>query len=642
VRDPSVKQALLVDPLWIDIETVRLWVSHCDAHHQGLCRGLPDWKRIESPSSLILIDVRQNCLVFVSEPTKYVALSYVWGRLTNTLETTIANVKALSQKGALSSSPWSQRLPGTIQDAIRLTSLLEVQYLWVDRLCIVQDDPVNKAEQLKSMASIYANSYVTAIAADGGDAEYGLRGIGRGSRPRHYEQIIFDFSSGCRMVQAAQKWVSDTTWDRRGWTFQERALSRRCLYFLRGKVIWQCYGGAWEEDITAEPHGVSKAAPADNTEAPSSYLSDSVDLKPWPDLTLYFRLVYRYNRRMLSFQSDGLEAFTAVITAMSRSFVGGFHFGIPELFFDTGLLWDSRWPLRRRAPKSDKFFASGLPSWSWAGWEGNLDSYFMTTAHKATWDNWCSVSEIDITPIVLWFKLNKDTGQKQAISNSYYSFRDEVKTSSLSLPPGWSRHRPADLGELLDRDGPLNFNNAEPEYVYRHEAVNETFVYPLPIPDRPLEPNSVCWEPQLYFRTTKALLLFGDILELKESSLQPDYVSNKMVPENPMIYLTDHKGAWVGILRLNPCETGIPEKGQSCELIAISFATAHSHEGSFAKEDIQEWGKIVDIRNKSEYEFYNVLWIEWNKGVAYRKALGRVWKTAWEQQTLEEHDIKLG
>jgi hypothetical protein len=42
------------------------------------------------------------------------------------------------------------------------------------------------------------------------------------------------------------------------------------------------------------------------------------------------------------------------------------------------------------------------------------------------------------------------------------------------------------------------------------------------------------------------------------------------------------------------------------------------------------------------YEFYNVLWIEWKKGVAYRKGIGRVMKDIWECQALESIDLTLG
>jgi len=38
-------------------------------------------------------------------------------------------------------------------------------------------------------------------------------------------------------------------------------------------------------------------------------------------------------------------------------------------------------------------------------------------------------------------------------------------------------------------------------------------------------------------------------------------------------------------------------------------------------------------------EFYNVLWVEWVDGVAYRKGVGKVWKGAWE--SLEREDIEL-
>jgi hypothetical protein len=42
------------------------------------------------------------------------------------------------------------------------------------------------------------------------------------------------------------------------------------------------------------------------------------------------------------------------------------------------------------------------------------------------------------------------------------------------------------------------------------------------------------------------------------------------------------------------------------------------------------------------YEWYNVLWIEWKDGIAYRKGLGRVSKEAWESMDLEAVDVLLG
>jgi hypothetical protein len=76
-----------------------------------------------------------------------------------------------------------------------------LRYLWVDRLCIVQDEPTHLREQLQQMASIYANSYFTIIAADGYDANYGLPGVDSDSSPRSYEEISFEFTANFKMIQ---------------------------------------------------------------------------------------------------------------------------------------------------------------------------------------------------------------------------------------------------------------------------------------------------------------------------------------------------------------------------------------------------------------------------------------------------------
>lgn len=36
------------------------------------------------------------------------------------------------------------------------------------------------------------------------------------------------------------------------------------------------------------------------------------------------------------------------------------------------------------------------------------------------------------------------------------------------------------------------------------------------------------------------------------------------------------------------------------------------------------------------------MWVEWEDGVAYRKALGRILKVAWDRADTEEIDLILG
>jgi hypothetical protein len=74
----------------------------------------------------------------------------------------------------------------------------------------------------------------------------------------------------------------------------------------------------------------------------------------------------------------------------------------------------------------------------------------------------------------------------------------------------------------------------------------------------------------------------------------------------------------------------------------------HNLKDDEMRGDIMEWWHTTESAKQqigeilSYYEYYNVLWIEWENGIAYRKALGRVYKEAWEAQELEEVDIVLG
>jgi hypothetical protein len=54
-----------------------------------------------------------------------------------------------------------------------------------------------------------------------------------------------------------------------------------------------------------------------------------------------------------------------------------------------------------------------------------------------------------------------------------------------------------------------------------------------------------------------------------------------------------------------------------------------------------EWLYDERPRSYEKYEFYNVMSVEWKDGIASRKGLGRVYRSAWEHQELERIDLKL-
>lgn len=163
-----------LDPHWIDLETIRQWLYTCDfdpAHGEKCILRTPEYAGMP----LWLIDVVNEGIV-PSRTRQYVALSYVWGQVTSSAATT-DNIASLQKPGALREDNTAIVVPRTARHTMKLVNLLGQRYLWVDRLCICQDDAQTKHSQLHLMGDIYSNVYLTIIAANGWDADHGLRGI---------------------------------------------------------------------------------------------------------------------------------------------------------------------------------------------------------------------------------------------------------------------------------------------------------------------------------------------------------------------------------------------------------------------------------------------------------------------------------
>ncbi|RAH53990.1 hypothetical protein BO85DRAFT_471635 [Aspergillus piperis CBS 112811] len=227
----------------VDWQKVSKWVRDCHSEkHTGSCQTKPDVSRI---SGLRVIDTRKRCITIAPGACQYAALSYVWGAVSSLLQATMANIDHLSEEGSLN----SDRLPQTIDDAIVACRKLGIDYLWVDCLCILQDEhPDQKAYWLDSMGVIYAKSFVTIVALAGENADHGLPGA---------------------------------------------ALSTRRLLFSDTRVFYECYH---TEHVQADFYG-------------KRY---DVKIAPIP-LFCYSRMVEDFTNRDLTCESDVLRAFAGVL-----------------------------------------------------------------------------------------------------------------------------------------------------------------------------------------------------------------------------------------------------------------------------------------------------------------------------------------
>jgi hypothetical protein len=107
------------------------------------------------------------------------------------------------------------------------------------------------------------------------------------------------------------------------------------------------------------------------------------------------------------------------------------------------------------------------------------------------------------------------------------------------------------------------------------------------------------------------------------------------------VSLGDGSGRWAGALQLHDSgENGENLVGSSLELISISEGFAYNARtwGHY----LVEWSWPERPKEGLKYSFYNVLWIKWEDGIAYRKGVGRVEKDAWESLELETIEVTLG
>lgn len=141
-------------------------------------------------------------------------------------------------------------LPKTFRDAVTFTRELGIQYLWIDALCILQDDEDDWEKESSKMASIYQNSYLT-IAATASNASN--KRCFRPSKP----SVIFKFANtapnppsstigSTDMLLYPETCISraflfdDAPLNTRAWTLQEMLLSCRTINFTKDQVFWHC------------------------------------------------------------------------------------------------------------------------------------------------------------------------------------------------------------------------------------------------------------------------------------------------------------------------------------------------------------------------------------------------------------------
>lgn len=178
-----------------------------------------------------LIDVVEQCVIAPQPLAQYAALRHMWGTAKRLL-LCADNLAQYSTPGALCMN--NPEIPSTFKDAFVVTTELDIQYIWIDALCILQDNEVQLQEHMR-MDSIYSSAVVT-IVSDTDNADSGIPGI---SVPRGPSQATFryDNTSYISSKRTFGGTMVDSIWETRAWCFQEKLFSKRLLIFSSSQAF---------------------------------------------------------------------------------------------------------------------------------------------------------------------------------------------------------------------------------------------------------------------------------------------------------------------------------------------------------------------------------------------------------------------
>ncbi|KAH7472785.1 hypothetical protein H9L39_12590 [Fusarium oxysporum f. sp. albedinis] len=392
------KLALNIDlPVSSKSDKCFMWIqkrlNECASSHD--CwnpTGLKTPKRLLEISNDKLI-LRTNIL-----KEKYATLSHCWGTSSS------ASIKLLKSTSNTFTHDGIalDDLSLTFRDAADVCKRLGIQYIWIDSLCIIQDDPQDWLQESTQMAGIYANAFIGLFAGHAKNGNGGLYSnrynpetflivekVGvkddHGQQRTMYIQqqhlighdltFNFDLFPKFPSYEYRQLPTVKEPLYQRGWVFQELHLSPRAILFNSQELTWVCNqdaqcecGETTKNNFATKYFFTHVPKTADYPGAVKGDLFYKHGMRNWA------HLIHRYSRLGLTFEKDRLPALSGMAKAFQT--MGSTEMkddvylaGIWKSMLPEALLWKAvdgppSGPVQRcrfRKPVGER----GPPTWSW-------------------------------------------------------------------------------------------------------------------------------------------------------------------------------------------------------------------------------------------------------------------------------------
>lgn len=343
------------------------------------------------------------------EDCRYACLSHCWGgeqplKLTKDTAEELANGLSV------------ENLPPTFRDAVTVCGWLDIQYLWIDSLCILQDSEDDWITQSFQMRSIFKNAYLTIAATHGSTCQSGLFSA------RNPVTSVIPFGQVTSLDSAVEDQIRSVTvvdtllWEtavensplnRRAWVLQvcsvpckkngctqsqnssqERFLSPRILHFGSEQLFWECTSNQACETFPASyPRHTSNNRPKlpfknrtlsrdtrsdatcqkaqeivhEDDDEDEEIVSHRRLLSQWIDMYEY------YTRRQITYDSDRIPAFAGIAEEYQSLICKPYVAGIWNIWIEWQLLWRTKNP-----SINSRFVPNSAPSWSWLSIKGDI------------------------------------------------------------------------------------------------------------------------------------------------------------------------------------------------------------------------------------------------------------------------------
>ncbi|KAI0138440.1 heterokaryon incompatibility protein-domain-containing protein, partial [Pestalotiopsis sp. NC0098] len=347
------------------LDLARQWLAACENKH-SCCRQpsngfLPD-RLLEVTDDSIKLRVKPQ----KAEP--YVALSHCWGS-TKPIVLSMENLSSFQEGFS-----WTD-LPQTFKEAAQITQNLGFRFIWIDTLCIIQDNEEDWEEQSTLMASIYGNATLVLAASAAKSTEDGFLMTKNDSptearlklaRNEHHQSI----DRYLRIRVDAFRFNRRGPLDGRAWAYQEEAVSKRYLAYAESGMEWSCTQTRYSE--------IGQYLPMREIGRPANLINLFNSCLDTDTLRAYWstELIVSYKGRKLTVQSDILLALSAIAKEFQAKTKWTYLAGLWKEDLISGLAWVCIGdilpaPGPQRGTSQNKYEQKYCPSWSWASVDNN-------------------------------------------------------------------------------------------------------------------------------------------------------------------------------------------------------------------------------------------------------------------------------